>query len=38
MPTLIRLMLVPALMRLFGAWNWWLPAWLDSVLPKLEVD
>jgi RND superfamily putative drug exporter len=23
--TLIRLILVPALMRLFGTWNWWLP-------------
>jgi uncharacterized membrane protein YdfJ with MMPL/SSD domain len=23
--TLVRLVLVPALMRLFGQWNWWLP-------------
>lgn len=23
--TLVRLVLVPALMRLFGRWNWWLP-------------
>jgi RND superfamily putative drug exporter len=28
--TLIRLVLVPALMRLFGAWNWWLPSALGS--------
>jgi putative drug exporter of the RND superfamily len=34
--TLIRLVLVPALMRVFGAWNWWLPAWLDRILPNLE--
>ena len=34
--TLIRLVLVPALMRVFGAWNWWLPAWLDRILPTLE--
>jgi RND superfamily putative drug exporter len=34
--TLIRLVLVPALMRVFGTWNWWMPAWLDRILPKLE--
>jgi putative drug exporter of the RND superfamily len=34
--TLIRLVLVPALMRVFGRWNWWMPAWLDRILPKLE--
>jgi putative drug exporter of the RND superfamily len=27
--TVIRLFLVPALMRLMGGWNWWLPRWLD---------
>ncbi len=36
--TLIRLVLVPALMRLFGDWNWWLPSWLDRILPKLEHE
>ena len=36
--TLIRLVLVPALMRLFGDWNWWLPAWLRRILPDLEHD
>jgi RND superfamily putative drug exporter len=35
--TLIRLVLVPALMRVFGAWNWWVPAGLDRVLPHLEA-
>ncbi|HEY7951550.1 MAG TPA: MMPL family transporter [Solirubrobacteraceae bacterium] len=34
--TLIRLVLVPALMRVFGRWNWWMPAWLDRILPKFE--
>jgi putative drug exporter of the RND superfamily len=34
--TLIRLVLVPALMRVFGRWNWWMPKWLDRILPKLE--
>ena len=30
--TLIRAVLVPALMRVFGRWNWWLPAWLARAL------
>ena len=33
--TIIRILLVPALMRLFGRWNWWLPAWLDRWLPHI---
>ncbi|GAA2612040.1 MMPL family transporter [Actinomadura fulvescens] len=34
----LRTMLVPALMHLFGRANWWLPAWLDRILPHLSVD
>jgi len=30
--------LVPATMTLFGRLNWWLPAWLDRVLPKIDVE
>ncbi len=30
--TVVRALLVPALVSLFGAWNWWLPAWLARVL------
>ena len=30
--TLVRALLVPALVSLFGRWNWWLPAWLARVL------
>jgi RND superfamily putative drug exporter len=33
--TITRLVLVPATMRLLGDWNWWLPAWLDRLLPHL---
>jgi len=29
----IRTVLVPALMHLFGRANWWLPSWLDRILP-----
>ncbi|HEY3364272.1 MAG TPA: MMPL family transporter [Symbiobacteriaceae bacterium] len=35
--TLIRIILVPAFMRLMGDWNWWAPAWLLKILPKLEA-
>jgi putative drug exporter of the RND superfamily len=33
--TLIRLMLVPALMRMLGERNWWLPRWLERALPQV---
>ena len=36
--TIVRMMLVPATMELAGRWNWWLPAWLDRILPKISVD
>ena len=35
--TVIRALLVPALMKLFGDANWWTPAWLDRVLPAPPV-
>jgi RND superfamily putative drug exporter len=35
---IIRSVLVPALMQLFGERAWWLPAWLDRVLPRLHVE
>jgi RND superfamily putative drug exporter len=34
----IRTLLVPALMHLFGRANWWLPGWLDRILPHLSVE
>jgi RND superfamily putative drug exporter len=33
--TIVRVLLVPAAMRLFGHWNWWLPKWLDKVIPRV---
>ncbi|MFI5027438.1 MAG: MMPL family transporter [Solirubrobacterales bacterium] len=36
--TLVRLILVPAAMKLLGNWNWWFPTWLDRVLPKLSFE
>lgn len=32
--TIVRALLVPATMRLMGKWNWWLPDWLDRLLPS----
>ena len=36
--TLVRMVLVPATMELLGDRNWWLPRWLDRVLPRLQVE
>jgi RND superfamily putative drug exporter len=36
--TLVRLILVPAAMKLLGDWNWWMPSWLDRALPHLSFD
>jgi RND superfamily putative drug exporter len=35
---IIRSVLVPALMQLFGERAWWLPNWLDRILPRLHVE
>ncbi|MFI9272232.1 MMPL family transporter [Kitasatospora sp. NPDC052896] len=34
----LRTLLVPAVMHLLGRANWWLPAWLDRLLPRLSVE
>ncbi len=36
--TLVRLILVPAAMKLLGSWNWWMPSWLDRALPDLSFE
>ena len=36
--TVVRLVLVPALMAMFAQWNWWLPGWLDRVLPSVDFE
>jgi RND superfamily putative drug exporter len=35
--TVVRLILLPASMRLFGDANWWLPAWLDRWVPNVAI-
>ena len=36
--TVIRMVLVPATMELLGDANWWLPKWLDRILPHLDLE
>jgi putative drug exporter of the RND superfamily len=36
--TVVRLVLVPATMELLGDANWWLPDWLDRILPRIEIE
>ncbi|MGH3724844.1 MAG: MMPL family transporter [Mycobacterium sp.] len=36
--TVVRLVLVPALMAMFDNRNWWLPGWLDRVLPAVDFE
>ena len=36
--TVVRMLLVPATMELLGDRNWWLPQWLDRLLPQLRVE
>ena len=35
---LVRMTLVPAILALLGAKAWWMPRWLDRILPKLDVE
>ena len=34
----VRLMIVPAVLTLLGKWAWWIPRWLDKILPNLDVE
>jgi putative drug exporter of the RND superfamily len=36
--SLVRMVLVPATMAMLGRANWWLPDWLDRLLPHLDVE
>ncbi len=36
--TVVRMMLVPSLMKLLGERNWWIPAWLDRRLPRVHFS
>ncbi|HTJ70574.1 MAG TPA: MMPL family transporter [Actinospica sp.] len=36
--TIVRLLLVPAVMTLLGRWAWWTPRWLDRILPHIDAE
>lgn len=36
--TIVRLIIVPSMMELLGEANWWLPRWLDHVLPHINLE
>jgi putative drug exporter of the RND superfamily len=36
--TVVRMVLVPAVMQLLGNRNWWIPNWLERILPQLDVE
>jgi RND superfamily putative drug exporter len=36
--TIVRMVLVPATMQLLGDRNWWLPSWLDRLLPNIHLE
>ncbi|HMS24721.1 MAG TPA: MMPL family transporter [Acidimicrobiia bacterium] len=36
--TIVRMLLVPATMELLGDKNWWIPKWLDKIIPQIHVE
>ena len=36
--TIVRMVLVPATMKLMGDANWWIPSWLDRLLPTIGIE
>ena len=36
--SIVRMVLVPATMELLGKANWWMPKWLDRILPRISVE
>ncbi|WP_063063579.1 MMPL family transporter [Nocardia violaceofusca] len=35
---LVRMVLIPSLLVLLGEWAWWMPKWLDRILPDIDVE
>ncbi|MFD3706428.1 MMPL family transporter [Nocardia sp. NPDC058658] len=34
----VRMVLIPALLVLLGKWAWWMPKWLDRIVPDIDVE
>ncbi|WP_069162096.1 MMPL family transporter [Nocardia altamirensis] len=35
---IVRMILIPSLLVLMGKWSWWMPQWLDRILPDIDVE
>ncbi|MFC9893032.1 MMPL family transporter [Nocardia sp. NPDC127579] len=35
---IVRMVLIPSLLVLMGKWSWWIPKWLDRILPDIDVE
>ncbi|QBS46078.1 MMPL family transporter [Nocardia sp. CS682] len=35
---LVRMLLIPSLLALMGKWAWWMPRWLDKIVPDIDVE
>ncbi|WP_328408150.1 MMPL family transporter [Nocardia sp. NBC_00403] len=35
---IVRMILIPSLLVLMGKWSWWMPKWLDRILPDIDVE
>ncbi|GAA5109345.1 MMPL family transporter [Haloechinothrix salitolerans] len=35
---IVRMVIIPSLLTLLGRWAWWLPAWLDRILPSVDIE
>ncbi|WP_433661005.1 MMPL family transporter [Nocardia sp. CA-128927] len=35
---LVRMVLIPSLLALMGKWAWWMPQWLDKIVPDIDVE
>jgi len=35
---IVRMVVVPALLVIMGKWSWWIPKWLDRILPDIDVE
>ena len=35
---IVRMVLIPSLLVLMGKWAWWMPKWLDRILPNVDVE
>ncbi|MEU4651600.1 MMPL family transporter [Nocardia fluminea] len=34
----VRMVLIPALLVLLGKWSWWMPRWLDRIVPDIDIE